>query len=75
MSNYPDDVDSSTVLPGEDCPEMPDLKPCPFCGSEDIGPILGEYGLWWVDCDSCHACGPLGDTELEAITAWNRRVG
>jgi Lar family restriction alleviation protein len=53
------------------------LKPCPFCGSEniEIAPI-GEY----VFCNDCYTIGPQehGNTSEEkiqrAIAAWNKRV-
>ena len=72
MSNYPDPVDSSTVLPGEDCPEMPELKPCPFCGSDefDVCELQGDY---WVECVECECRSSVCDDEEEAATAWNRR--
>lgn len=73
MSNYPDPVDSSTVLPGEDCPELPDLKPCPFCGSEEVA-TAGQYPYLWMFCESCYAGGPYETDAEDAITAWNRRV-
>lgn len=81
MSNYPDPVDSSTVLPGEDCPEMPDLKPCPFCGEEVIdkgcyieGSAPDECFVFFCFCTNCGASGPDTKNLEDAISAWNGRV-
>jgi Lar family restriction alleviation protein len=45
------------------------LKPCPFCGSGNVG--NGHTAVWWVSCYSCSADGPTADTELEAAEQWN----
>ena len=54
------------------------LKPCPFCGGEDIFPrwIIAS-DLYHCMCDNvkCQARGPKRLTKEEAIEAWNRRVG
>ncbi len=58
-----------------------DLKPCPFCGSNDLdGPNLTEYigdhrePFWWIDCNNC-PCGMEVDGEfpMPVIKAWNNR--
>ena len=51
-----------------------DLKPCPFCGGEDV--IITEYDavVVFVQCDNCCATFPHFDSKEEAITAWNRRA-
>jgi Lar family restriction alleviation protein len=56
------------------------LKPCPFCGGEDI--VLRK--VWGASLPSgyyhfcmgigCRAYGPTRETEEEAIRAWNRRA-
>lgn len=50
------------------------LKPCPFCGGEaDLLDTLPSGGCW-CRCDECSSDGPSGDTEADAIAAWNRRA-
>lgn len=61
---------------------MTELLNCPFCGFEDVIPIIplsgfgedvdGKY-LHIVHCTDCGANGPTAKTEAEAIEAWNRR--
>ena len=51
-----------------------ELKPCPFCGGEDFQMVSVYGGEYYVDCLTCTACGPSGETEEEAIEAWNRRA-
>lgn len=55
------------------------LKPCPFCGSDDldlmetcsgIGGLSGEY---YVTCWSCYAEGGKEKTRKKAKQGWNRR--
>lgn len=47
------------------------LKPCPFCGNEDIiierGPVCG----FRATCNSCITSSAYFDCEDEAIKAWN----
>ena len=53
------------------------LKPCPFCGGDDISPkwILPN-GLWHCICETpkCHGAGPRRLSKEEAIETWNRRA-
>ena len=62
---------------------MDKLKPCPFCGSEaevfkdvtfkaETGEKIGEIAFF-VWCTNCTAL-VSGNTEDEAIEAWNRRL-
>jgi Lar family restriction alleviation protein len=58
------------------------LKKCPFCGGEaELYPVEMRDGseMWAVSCaneeDPVRALTNLFDTELEAVTAWNRRAG
>lgn len=49
------------------------LKPCPFCGSEEV--IMEDgYGLFYVRCADCGASASYCETDEEAISAWNERV-
>ena len=51
---------------------MKELKPCPFCGSENIR-IMGNSNFWCM-CDQCGVETQTYDTEEELIEAWNARV-
>ena len=49
------------------------LKPCPFCGSDDV--LVEENATFtWVECQSCDARGTQVIGEEGAIKAWNRRA-
>ena len=66
---------------------MAKLKPCPFCGCSRIEvinaleeqPEMELIGLtkdnWNAVCTECCAFGGTKRTAIEAIEAWNRRVG
>lgn len=49
------------------------LKPCPFCGSENIR--LTNWGLYRCWCVECLANATDCISAKEAIDAWNRRAG
>ncbi len=51
-----------------------EIKPCPFCGGK-AEMILHSNWYGYIECcnDECLACGPMGDTEKEAIQNWNQR--
>lgn len=53
-----------------------ELKPCPFCGSENIwvGDVSRNYDIWFVQCETCGATFSHFDSEVEATEAWNRRA-
>ena len=51
-----------------------ELKPCPFCGSENIEITSYCADLVFIQCDGCGATFPHFDSEKEAIKAWNGRV-
>lgn len=61
---------------------MSEIKPCPFCGGEDIivrpapKPFLGDYKRTYkfAQCRYCLARTGEYGTEPKAIEAWNRRV-
>lgn len=57
------------------------VKNCPFCGSNENlseernngGPRGFRRSFWWERiCLTCRA-RTIGDTEIEAVVAWNRR--
>ena len=52
------------------------LKPCPFCGSDDLemeGSIMSSY---YVRCRKCGAGGGVmfPDNEENAVKMWNARA-
>ena len=60
-----------------------DLKPCPFCGSDDIQLSTNDDGdPLWVSCEMCECQGPWRNpdnsaypqTEANYVEAWNRRA-
>jgi len=68
---------------------MADLKPCPFCGSEEVHTAVAEVENWiaevenwlanvtianhYVMCEGCGAAGRSETTEEKAVESWNRR--
>lgn len=58
---------------------MTELKPCPFCGGEDIhiGWTDFDSGVIFVECETCGMyCEPKDcyANEPKAIAAWNTRA-
>lgn len=50
-----------------------ELKPCPFCGSENAAPYAVK-SCHSVLCVACGGEGPEAESEAAAIEAWNRRA-
>ena len=50
------------------------MKPCPFCGGEDIEVVTNLFGddNYVVTCKSCAAQIP-DETMEQAIASWNNR--
>lgn len=49
------------------------LKPCPFCGSEDLD--LPDEFTSRIYCRNCCAEGPFTNEDIEkSIELWNKRV-
>jgi Lar family restriction alleviation protein len=51
---------------------MPELKPCPFCGSEKVSVVTNYQSA--VECAKCMANGPLDMSIAVAVKEWNTRV-
>lgn len=58
-----------------------ELKRCPFCGSAKVhietmsGAIILDPGdMYYVLCE-CMASSPIMSVEINAVEAWNKRVG
>jgi Lar family restriction alleviation protein len=50
------------------------LKPCPFCGSSNIGTHGTDKDVVkWCSCRDCGANGPISTTKSPEW-GWNRRV-
>ncbi len=51
-----------------------ELKPCPFCGGEDVEHLLDGFGNWLVGCVTCdYRIQCVDCTEDDAIRYWNTR--
>lgn len=49
------------------------LKPCPFCGSENVSLVTTPDG-YIVDCWNCDARVSFGvDSPAQTVTSWNQR--
>lgn len=51
-----------------------ELKPCPFCGSDDLLVVSCAPLGWQVECADCYATGPAMGSQAETREAWNRRA-
>ena len=55
------------------------VKPCPFCGSDDLY-FEGNFGTipitWEVACNTCRTFGPvrMSQDKITAIKRWNKRA-
>ena len=55
-----------------------ELKPCPFCGSDDVGvglrlPEFGEVLMHFVVCNKCGSRTASFRSEQTAINVWQTR--
>lgn len=72
-----DNADERTVT------AMDELKPCPFCGGEEIviRPVHGYFPksahrtYYYIQCRNCFARSGDLWRKSKAIEAWNRRAG
>ena len=68
---------------------MPELQPCPFCGSTTAPTVMNQNEAQWLDNDAenpsmvvccaakkfgCGASTGFCDTAEQAVEAWNRRA-
>lgn len=53
---------------------MSELKPCPFCGNDEIQRYNYEPNKWRVTCRDCRNTTKDWPTLDEAIESWNTRV-
>jgi len=47
------------------------VAPCPFCHNQKVGPVVLDNGRTFIECEHCHATGPLLSTKIQAIENWN----
>lgn len=55
------------------------LKPCPFCGSDQVRVELSIYGYPFVICLNCRTTSRCADLKgkdgiKEVVKVWNKRV-
>lgn len=61
-------------MPAENHAHKHELRPCPFCGSEDLNlDNLGQRNDWFVNCNICEIQQIANYTEAQAVALWNRR--
>jgi Lar family restriction alleviation protein len=48
------------------------LKPCPFCGGDQLT-VLDSENLFWIHCMRCQTDGPVRDSRLNAMKIWQLR--
>ena len=53
---------------------MIELKPCPFCGSDELDIWQNDAGNYFVVCIGCGANGRDERKEEKAVEVWNRRT-
>lgn len=56
--------------------EKTELRPCPFCGSDDLAAVkvvTPNENKWYISCRLCLTNGPFETTRDRAIEMWNLR--
>ena len=51
------------------------IKPCPFCGHDDVEIDEVSTSEFAVTCPECRVIGPVCGTIMESISFWNDRRG
>jgi Lar family restriction alleviation protein len=51
------------------------IKPCPFCGHDDVEIDEVSTSEFSVTCPECRVIGPVCGTIMESISFWNDRRG
>lgn len=51
------------------------LKPCPFCGSNDLtlDNLADPKHGWFINCNICEVQQIAGYTKAQSVALWNRR--
>jgi len=47
------------------------VNPCPFCRHVDVEIDQIEDSEFLVDCPECRATGPIYESVIDAVAAWN----
>lgn len=67
------DKTTHTPLPGICRSATEETIPCPAGHTGTTLSNINIYGTWWVRCSEC-SWRTAGETEAEALTAWNTRA-
>ena len=73
-AKYPGDTPGPCTLRRK--PAAIQIKPCPFCGHDDVEIDEIELGIVAICCPECQTIGPHQDGEQDtetAIAKWNDR--
>ena len=49
------------------------VKPCPFCGHDDVEIDEVDINEFAVMCPECRSMGPISHPVMDAIAKWNDR--
>ncbi len=47
------------------------IKPCPYCGNDDMSMFRYDPGNWHVECEDCNYLGPASGSQRWAIKLHN----
>ena len=72
------DLQDELELQARQAPQPPHmfiLKPCPFCGSNDIGyQVCPGLGQQLIECSACGISMQDSTTGIEIVDRWNSRL-